>query len=142
VTTTDHSNPPPHSFTRRTLLQAGGTAAIAIALPAHAVGKARRLRRGAHLRRKSYLPLVGQRFSVLQSPVKLRLVAVKDLNKHQSRSNNAFALTFLAPPGVHELGTTPSLRHPALGSFTLFVVAGAPTRRGQTYTAVINRLHA
>jgi hypothetical protein len=135
------------SVTRRAFVRAGGLLALGLALPGEALGRARsgahRIRTGAWHYRSSYHPLVGQRFTVRGSNVKLQLVAVKDLNTHQAGSENAFALTFDATPGGAPLpAPLPLLHHHALGHFHLFMTPGLSMPGVQSYTAVINRLHA
>jgi hypothetical protein len=122
------------------LLKAGGAAVTALALPSAAL--ARRHARRSHLRRSSYQPLVGHRFSVSGMRSKLRLMSIKDLNSLQAHSDNAFTLVFHAPHAAPPLAQLPRLHHPALGSFELFLTPGKSLPTGQHYVAVINRLHA
>jgi hypothetical protein len=126
--------------TRRAVLKAGGAAATALALPAAAFARGRALK--SHLRRSSYQPLVGHRFSVSGMRSKLRLLNIQDLNSLQAHSDNAFALVFHAPHAAPPLAQVPRLHHPALGSFDLFLTPGKSLPTGQHYVAVINRLHA
>jgi hypothetical protein len=111
-----------------------------LALPAAAAARRRAL---LHLRRSSYRGLVGQPFTVQGARAKLRLVTVRDLNRHQAGSDNAFALIFQAPRGAPRIPeAVPTLHHPALGSFALLLCAGAPSSSGLRYAAIVNRLHA
>jgi hypothetical protein len=122
------------------VLKAGGAAAAALALPSAALARRRALK--SHLRRSSYHPLVGHRFSVSGMRSKLRLLSIKDLNSLQTNSDNAFALVFHAPHALPPLDPVPRLHHPALGSFELFLTPGKSLPSGRHYEAVINRLHA
>jgi hypothetical protein len=129
--------------TRRTFIARGGSAAFAAALPIRLLSRHRRLSLRSHLRRSAYHGLVGQRFSVSGTRMKLRLLAVEDLNKHQAGSDHAFALVFRASRGASRIANqVPTLYHPSLGSFALLIAPGAPSRKGQPYAAIINRLHA
>jgi hypothetical protein len=129
--------------TRRALLKTGGAASLALALPGQALARARRPRIASHLRRSSYRQLRRQRFTVVGSPVRLRLTAVEDLNQHQAQNEHAFALSFWIPRGAPPLeDEVPLLYHPRLGSFKLMISPGAADRYGRRYYAVINRLHA
>jgi hypothetical protein len=139
---TDNETGAERLLTRRALVKTGGTAAVALAVPGTALARSRSKRLRSHLRRSSYHSLVGQRFRVTGTGLRLRLVAVEDLTRHQAHSENAFALIFRAPRGAHYLSQqVPELHHPALGSFKLLVSAGERSRTNQRYVAVINRLH-
>lgn len=119
--------------------------AAGLAFPGVAMGRARRRHQAvySHLRRSSYEPLVGQTFTLQGWPRYLRLVAVQDLDPAQAGSENAFALVFHSRPGAKSLAhLTPMFHHRQLGSFRMMVTPGLPSARGQTYTAIINRLHA
>lgn len=132
-------------ISRRVLLKSGGAAAIGLSLPGVAVARShrRRVRLQSHLRRSSYTPLVDHVFSVTGGPRRLRLAAVADLNHAQAGSENAFALIFWAAPGRAPLAqAVPTLHHRQLGTFKLFLSPGRPAAPGQTYVAVVNRLHA
>lgn len=130
------------TLTRRALLASGGAVGVGLALPrvAHAYAQ----RTSSHMRRSSYLPLIGDQFGVGGTHAKLRLAHVEDLNQHQAGSEHAFALNFAAPRGAPPLATSipTALHHPALGRFKLLLAPGAPGGTGLRYWAVINRLHA
>jgi Domain of unknown function (DUF6916) len=134
----------PRLITRRAALVGGGTAAFALSLPGRALARRRRLRLLSHLRRGSYHPLVGEHFTVRASGARLTLVSIEDLNRHQARSDNAFALVFRTNRGVRPLSTRDpvSLAHPKLGTFQFLLTPGNATFRGQNYLAIVNRLHA
>lgn len=136
------------AVTRRALLTSAGVAAAGLALPAGAAatgsrrGHRLRARRPSHLRRSSYRPLIGERFRVSGSRVRLRLEAVQSLSVGPRDSENAFALVFRAPRGAAALrDQVPELHHPRLGSFRLLVSAGQDSRHGRPYAAIINRVH-
>ena len=129
-------------LTRRALIKLGGATGLAMTTGGTAL--ARQVRRPSHLRRSSFVPLVGQRFAIAGAGASaLQLLAVSDLSSGQRDSENAFALTFAGPRTASAPVTTlPELRHPVLGSFPLFVTEGATTAASQHYDAVINRVHA
>lgn len=129
-------------ISRRTLLASGGVTAVGLTLPGAALARAtrRRQRLSSHLRRSSYKPLINQDFKV--GPHQLRLTAVKDLNPTQAGSENAFALVFRARQGEKVARTVPTFRHARMGAFQLFISPGKASPAGQSYVAVINRLHA
>jgi hypothetical protein len=138
------SDPAP-GLTRRALLKVGGTAGVALATGGTAFASIKRKRfiAKSHLRRSSYLALVGQRFATPGATGGLRLIRVEDLNAHQKGSQNAFALIFRESHGARALKhPTSQLHHSSLGTFPLFMVPGPASPSGQTYCAVINRLHA
>src|SRR5690242_18787007 len=105
------------ALTRRTLLKGAGAVAVGLALPGSARGDGRRT--GWHLRRSSYRPLIGEAFRGGGRRVKVRLVDIEDLNRHQAGSDHAFALQFAAPQGAPPLPSRipTKLIHPALGRF-------------------------
>lgn len=136
-------------FTRRWLLAAGGAAALAVT-----VGELRgvgpvlsEVPIPAHLRRSSYLPLVGERFELIAAgrrDVLARLVAVMDLGigkrvRPLAEAEEAFALLFHSPSRPRLEQDVMSLRHPALGRFQLLVSPASTGRGGQDYSAAINR---
>ncbi len=140
----DESSDGSRLVTRRHALISGGTAALALSLPGQALARRRRRRLLSHLRRSSYHGLVGERFTIAGTSTRLTLVSVRDLNPHQARSDNAFALVLRARRGSaplalsHPLG----LSHPTLGRFDFLLTRGKTSLKGQDYVAVINRLHA
>jgi hypothetical protein len=117
-----------NGVTRRSLLQTGGGAmlvalvgggpwSVAKALAADAVP--------AHLRRSTYLPLVGSTFTAGSHALRLEAVT--------GDREDVFGLTFTGAPleqGIHEL------RHSQLGAFSLFV---APVGAARDQQAVIDR---
>jgi Domain of unknown function (DUF6916) len=128
------------SVTRRTLLKTSGIGALSMTIPGAALARRRRLH--SHLRRSSYHGLIGTNFSVEGSRVKLKLVGVRDLNRHQAGSDHAFALVFHGPADAPSYAhTVPELHHPELGRFQLLVSPGRPEPNRRSYSAVINRLH-
>lgn len=127
------------SWTRRTLLKAGGVAAASLMLPEAALGRTVRPRftLSHPLRRSSYRGLKGQRFWI-QGSSPLRLERIQDLNSLQAGSENAFALIFSGPATL--ASEVPEIYHRWLGTFQLLLSPGAPTATGRTYSAVINQL--
>jgi hypothetical protein len=137
----------PAPLTRRALLKAGGTAGAALMLPGTAFARVRRHHRrrrmSSHLRRSSYHSIIGQRFGVRGSAVKLKLISVQDLNTLQTRSENAFALVFRSPRAVPAFTQQISeLYHPTIGWFQFLLTPGEASAQGHHYVAIINRLHA
>jgi hypothetical protein len=137
------------SLTRRRLLAAGGAAALAATL-GELRGVAPVLSEvtiPAYLRRSSYLALVGERFELIAAGgrgVLARLVAVVDLGvgarvRPLGGAEEAFALLFHSSSRPRLEQDVVSLRHPALGRFQLLVSPASTGRRGQDYSAVINR---
>ncbi|MDX6655536.1 MAG: hypothetical protein QOH62_329 [Solirubrobacteraceae bacterium] len=108
-----------HGVTRRSLLRTGGTAtlvAIVGTRPWSIATAAAAESSPAYLRRSSYLPLVGDTFRVGNGSILLDEVS--------GDREDVFGLTFSGDPleqGIH------NLRHPQLGTFSLFIapVGGA-----------------
>lgn len=137
--------------TRRQILATGGAATLAT-LATHAqsmvpgLSSASAILGGTprHLRRSSFTPLVGDRFTIadgVRRPVGVRLVEVRDLSKRRALvgHDEAFALLFHGPGGPRLEQGVHRLRHPALGRFDLLVTPSGTGRRGQDYETVINR---
>jgi hypothetical protein len=127
------------TVTRRTAVKLGVTAAAATLTTAGTAVAAG----GAHQwRRSSYRPLVGQRFSVGGSSRGLRLTGVKDLPNGPAGSEKGFLLIFRAPHGTafaaHDI---PRLHHRAVGTVPMFLSPGSSSSAGQSFVAVVNRLH-
>ncbi len=93
-------------------------------------------------RRASYAPLVGHGFSIRGTATRIRLSAVTDLPHAPAGSNDAFGLMFAVPHGSIDTNRLPTLHHPMIGSFPLFVTPAATVRGTQHFQAVINRSHA
>jgi hypothetical protein len=133
--------PPALALTRRSLLGAGALGAATVvglrpwvAAPAAAAP--------GHLLRSSYLGRVGEGFTV--GSADLRLMSVDDLagaavEKSLVGSEDAFVLAFAGPLDAALEGGTHSVRHPALGSFELFVSEVEQPRSERRYEAVIDR---
>jgi hypothetical protein len=116
-----------NGVTRRSLLQTGGGAALVALIGVGPWSTAKALAAvdaPAHLRRSSYLPLVGEYFSAGSS--RLRLEAVT------GELEDVFGLIFSGDleQGIHQL------RHPQLGRFELFI---APVGSAADRQAVIDR---
>jgi hypothetical protein len=140
-------------LTRRSLLQAGATAALgALLLPSlqrvSAVFPAVTAAPGArHLSRSSYAGLVGERFAVGRDghgPVRIRLVEIRDLRSNfrgtrpANGRDDAFGLRFHGPRAPRIEQAVHRLHHPSLGSFELLLAPSGTGRRGQDYEAIIN----
>jgi hypothetical protein len=116
-----------NGVTRRSLLQTGGGAALVALIGAGPWSTAKALAAAGappYLLRSSYLPLVGDSFSVGSSSLRLDEVS--------GELEDVFGLIFSGDldQGIHEL------RHPQLGRFELFIApVGAATDR----QAVIDR---
>jgi hypothetical protein len=131
------------------LLAVGGTAALAATvweLPAVATTLGQ-IASPAYLRRSSYVPLIGEGFEVTapgRRPILARLVSVMDLGigrrmRPLAGAEDAFALLFRSPTRPRLEQDVMSLRHPVLGRFQLLVSPASTDRRGQDYSATINR---
>ena len=139
------------ALTRRRLLMAGGAAALAAIvgeLPG-AVTAVRGFVTPAHLLRSSYVPLIGAPFE-LTAPgrrrVVARLVSVSDLGigrrmRPLAGADDAFALLFHSSSGSRLEQAVMSIRNPVLGRFELLMSPASTGRRGQDYSAAINRAH-
>ena len=130
-------------ITRRHLLAAGGTAGAAafVALnPQLAAAATAVVGDPAHLRRATYLQLIGQEFSLgwWGSSTSLQLAAISDLEDLKSR-DDAFSLTFLGNAATPDMGASVALSHPKLGRFELFLVPIDRASDPQHYEAIINR---
>jgi hypothetical protein len=124
-------------FSRRALLQAGGVAGVLAAL---GLGGAARLTRGvvipAYLRRETYEPLVGRWFAVAGTHRSLQLVAVERIR----HSTDGFSLLFRLRRGARPLGPVlRGVRHPAVGSADLVLLAVGRGVHGQSYQSIVNR---
>jgi hypothetical protein len=138
------------AFTRRRLLVAGGAAALAaIAGELPGAVSALGIATSAHLRRSSYVPLIGDQFELTGTggrSVVARLVSVTDLGigkrmRPLAGSDDAFALLFHSSSRSLLEQDVMSIRNPVLGRFELLVSPASTGRRGQDYSAAINRAH-
>ncbi len=132
------------TITRRTAVKLGAASAATLAgTQGSALAKVTsRARRDHAWRRSTYVPLVGQRFRVKGSTVPLRLTAIRDIQGAPRGSENGFELVFHSSrKRSFRAKLPPTLRHPGLGSVDLFVTPGEGTARGQSFSAVINRVH-
>lgn len=128
------------TVTRRTAVKLGVTAAAATLTTA---GTAAAAGRTPHMwRRSSYAGLVGQRFSVGGSSRGLHLTAVRNLPNGPAGSEKGFLLIFRGPHGTafaaHDI---PRLHHRSLGTVPMFLSPGSSSSAGQSFVAVVNRLH-
>jgi hypothetical protein len=129
-------------LTRRSLLHAGalGAAATFVGLQPWAAAPAAAA--PGHLRRSSYIGLVGEGFSV--GSADLRLLSIDDLagatvDKSLAGSEDAFVLAFSGPLDAALEGGTHSVSHPALGRFELFVSEVGQPQFERRHEAVIDR---
>jgi Domain of unknown function (DUF6916) len=132
-------------ITRRHLIAAGGSAGVAafVALnPQVAAAASAFAGDPAHLRRSTYLPLMGQQFSLgwWGSSSSVMLASIADLPYLKGRED-AFSLTFLGEAATPPEGAPVALRHPKLGRFELFLAPIGRETDMQRYEAVINRSH-
>jgi len=134
--------------TRRQLVAAGGTAALASFLATSPVAQAITAR-PSHLRRSTYLLLTDRRFrgrpaDVLSSASRklFTLVEIADLPRAKTLakyrdSEHAFHLLFEGPPrGTQD---TYVLDHPATGTFRLFLAPVGRPSAVQRYEAIVDR---
>jgi hypothetical protein len=135
------------AITRRTAVKLGAASAVTLAgTQGAAMANAQsrvRARTGHAWRRSTYHPLVGTPFHVHGSTVPLRLTAIRDIQGVPTGSESGFELVFHSSrQRTFRASAPPRLHHPALGSVNLFVSPGESTARGQSFSAVINRVHA
>jgi hypothetical protein len=143
VSTQEHDAGTGAKLTRRAAIGLGGGAMLALAGNGTALALVGPIAAsGSRVwRRSTYRPLVGHAFAVAGSATTLALEAIDDLPHRPAGSEHAFALRFRQTAGGRSMPRTlPTLQHPALGRFEMFLVAGEE-RTGQTYRAVIDRTH-
>jgi hypothetical protein len=131
-------------LTRRGLMGLGGGFALTLVGGTAAAAAVRTWRVAAVTpwRRSSYVPLIGKSFSVSGYDSPLRLLSVEDLIARPAGSENAFLLRFQSAAGAGPLPAgLPSLHHPALGRFPLFLTTGKVLSSGRRFMAVIDRTH-
>lgn len=129
-------------LSRRRLVQAG-TGATAVLVfgslgplaPAMAAGVP------GYVRRAGYAGLVGTSL-IADGGSELRIDQVSDLVRAHTEPDfagrdDAFALSLTGPPGLR--AAIHKLRHPALGSFTLFLAPVGIAGRTQSYEIVVDR---
>jgi hypothetical protein len=93
-------------------------------------------------RRSTYVPLIGQTFTVRNYKSPLQLVRIDDLPARPAGSQNAFALEFHAAGGATALPRgVPRLSNSSLGSFSMFISPVLSDGSGTTFVAVIDRTH-
>jgi hypothetical protein len=96
----------------------------------------------SHLRRSSWARLLGERFKVGSS--QLRLLTVTNVagatkNRSLAGSEDAFVLTFAGPLAAALTAQTYTLQSARLGRFELFLSAVGRPDKDQRYEAVIDR---
>ena len=91
----------------------------------------------AELSAADFEPHVADSFRIatLSGAVELKLVEVRRLGK-ALRKGDAFALTFLSPPGPFLPQAIYPLDNAALGTLELFIVPLGPKDGGNSYEAV------
>lgn len=88
----------------------------------------------------TYEPLVGTVFDLLTAEETLSLELVQ-VEARDGKGTEGFSLFFRGPVAPVAMQCTHTLRHPALGTFELFLgPIHAPSQLGITYQAVIARL--
>jgi hypothetical protein len=137
------------TFSRRWLLTAGGAATLAAMLGElpRAIAALGEMASPAYLRRSSYLPLIGDPFELTapgQRRVVARLISVTDVGigkrmRALAGAEDAFALLFHSSSRAGLEQDVMSLGHPALGRFQLLVSPASTGRRGEDYSATVNR---
>jgi len=141
------------TFTRRQVVNVGGLAALAAvpglrkAVPLK--GRPTPRAKQADVRQLGldrFAPHVGTRFAVqtVGGPASVLLEEATARKAHpadrKGLRGDAFSLTFRGPPGAPALvDGSHRLRHPALGSVPLFLVAVGRAKDGQDYQAVFDR---
>ena len=130
-------------LTRRALIGLGGGVVltlsgggVASALTGPSAAAAKRI-----WSRSTYVPLIGESFAVRghRSPVKL--VDIRDLRHRAAGSDCAFTLVFSALDGTVLSPDLPTLSHPAVGTFSMFLSPGARSGSSQPFYAVVDRTH-
>ncbi|HEY2769720.1 MAG TPA: hypothetical protein VGI87_04100 [Solirubrobacteraceae bacterium] len=93
-------------------------------------------------RRSTYVPLVGQSFTVRGYSTPLQLIRIDDVSKRLAGSQKAFVLIFRASggPGALPHGL-PRLSNSSLGSFSMFLSPVLSQSSDATFAAVIDRTH-
>lgn len=132
----------PTSLTRRKMLQVSGIGALALTVPLPAASAAAAAA-PPHLRRSSYLGFVGRPFAVDGGP-ELRLVSVRDLDRARTDAGlrdheEAFVLTFAGPIAPVAASGIHPLRHPELGTATLFITPVQRAGTEQAYEVLVDR---
>jgi hypothetical protein len=133
-------------FTRGGFLKAGGAAvaSVGVGSVAHAAAGGGAARDSlAHLRRATYEPLLRSTFHV-QHPhgaIDAELTEVTGLTPAR-KEGEAFSLVFETKRDERITQGTYTLKHPAMGTFSLFLVPIGKARRGYQLETVVNRLEA
>jgi hypothetical protein len=129
-------------LTRRALLRAGAVATAATMLGVCAQAAAPAVAAVSHLVRSSYTGLAERSFAV--GAVDLQLQSISDvagaaLQPSLVASENAFVLSFSGPLAKPLASGTHTVRHPAFGTFDLFISPIMLPSAHCQYEAVIDR---
>jgi hypothetical protein len=116
-----------HAISRRRLLQLGCAAAVVAAAP---MATDHLLQAAPPMHRSTWLPLVGERFAVDTTRLRLEEVRGRD---------DTFALLFHGARLPRLEQAVRRIAHPAVGAVDLLIVPVGIGRRGQDYEVVINR---
>ena len=130
-------------FTRGGFLKAGGAALASVgsaSVAGSAAGAGSERDPLAHLRRKTYEPLLNETFRLdhPHRPLDVELVEVKQLAA--PTRGESFSVLFETRQGARVDQGSYTLRHPAMGSFSLFLVPVGKGEKGYFVEAVVNRL--
>lgn len=129
-------------LTRRALIGLGG--GVVLTLSGGAVASALIRPSAAAQRiwsRSTYVPLVGDSFAARGHTSPLKLVEILDLPQRPAGSDEAFTLVFRGPGGATLGPDIPTLSHPAVGRFSMFLSPGAGSGSSQPFYAVVDRTH-
>jgi hypothetical protein len=116
-------------LTRRSLVQAGAGLAVLGVRPALAEAAV-----PGYLRRSTYLWARRQGYSARVGGRRVALQLVSATGRE-----NAFVLRFSGPAAMPLVSGIHTLRHPELGTFSLFLSPVGAPRRGARYEAIIDR---
>jgi hypothetical protein len=130
------------TLTRRSLFRTGALASAATLVGLRPWAPAPAAAAPGHLRRSSYAGLLRE--TVRVGSVDLRLDSVADVagaavDQSLAGIEDAFVLTFSGPLEAALEGDIHTVRHPALGTFELFVSAVERPGSDRRYEAVIDR---
>ena len=132
---------------RRQVLVGGALVTAAVLTPAGVIAAWAGSLSGdqRHLRRSTYVPLVGHSFRVeeeTESAVALTLRAVGDLSPRTAPAGgeHAFVLRFEGPREPFVQSRSLAVEHPQLGRFPLAIFPVGSTAEHNDYEAIVNRV--
>ncbi len=135
-------------FSRAGFLKAGAAAAATVGA-GKVTGTAAAARpatgdRLAYLRLATYTPLLGSQFTIRHphGPIPARLAELSPFTARAARERKhreCFSLVFDAGRGEQVSQGNYTLEHPALGTFTLFLVPVGRGQKGIHLEAIVNR---